>query len=198
MYRFHPQTEQVRQLAQGGAVGDIRIIRATFGFLLGPEKDIRWGPEMAAAAARRGVLLREYRPAMAGSEVCGSHGAATWAPTGVDQSVVGTLEFAGGVLATVDCSFATGHDQAGETRDLGKRGPDLRAEALPHGRGRDHNPGRQSGHTHPSRRDTCARRLRVSAHGGALRGCRAQQSPPRLHARKQPGQHARAGCQGSR
>jgi len=112
MYRFHPQTEQIRQMAQGGAVGDVRIIRATFGFLMAPGNDIRWSAEMGGGALLDvGCYCANITRLVAGTEPVAVTAAAVWASTGVDQSVVGTMEFPGGVLATLDCSFLTGTDR---------------------------------------------------------------------------------------
>jgi len=45
---------------------------------------------------------------LAGAEPVAVTASATWAQTGVDESLVGTLEFPDGLLAAVDCSFSTG------------------------------------------------------------------------------------------
>jgi predicted dehydrogenase len=45
---------------------------------------------------------------LVGAEPVAASASAVWAPGGVDQSLAGTLEFPGGVLAAIDCSFETG------------------------------------------------------------------------------------------
>ncbi|HVF99780.1 MAG TPA: Gfo/Idh/MocA family oxidoreductase, partial [Chloroflexia bacterium] len=50
MYRFHPQTERIRQLAAGGAIGETRIVRATFDFLLSRPQDVRLSKELGGGS----------------------------------------------------------------------------------------------------------------------------------------------------
>jgi predicted dehydrogenase len=45
---------------------------------------------------------------LAGEEPRSITASATWSQSGVDESLVGTLDFPSGMLGMVDCSFATG------------------------------------------------------------------------------------------
>jgi D-xylose 1-dehydrogenase (NADP+, D-xylono-1,5-lactone-forming) len=109
MYRFHPQIELVRQLLADGTIGEIKIIRATFGFYLDGPKDIRWDIDLAGGALMDvGSYCVSIVRLLVGAEPVAGSASAVWAPSGVDQSLAGTLEFPGGVLGSIDCSFETG------------------------------------------------------------------------------------------
>jgi predicted dehydrogenase len=109
MYRFHPATARLAELVAGGAIGTPKVIRATFGFLLSKPDDIRWSAELAGGSVMDvGCYCVSIARLLAGAEPTAVSASAAWAPTGVDESLVGTLEFPGGLLASVDCSFSTG------------------------------------------------------------------------------------------
>ncbi|MFL5734830.1 MAG: Gfo/Idh/MocA family protein [Chloroflexia bacterium] len=109
MYRFHPQTGRVRQLLADGAIGEIKIIRASFGFYLARDEDIRLSKELAGGALMDvGCYCVSVARLMAGVEPVAATASAVWASTGVDDTLAGTLEFPGGVLGVIDCSFRTG------------------------------------------------------------------------------------------
>jgi predicted dehydrogenase len=113
-YRNHPPTERLLELVREGAVGDVRLIDAVFGYDAGPEptnylmdRDLGGGSILdvgcyttsmshliAATAGDTDVL-----PAI---DVSGS---AVIGPTGVDHTSAATLTFEGGVLARVACSI---------------------------------------------------------------------------------------------
>lgn len=109
MYRFHPQYRQVEDLLAGGKVGSLKVVRATLGFYLDDEKrpnDIRWVKTLGGGAlydvgcycvnALRWLIAREPIAVMAN---------ALWSPSHVDETFTGLLEFPGGVMGLLDCSF---------------------------------------------------------------------------------------------
>ncbi|HET9492724.1 MAG TPA: Gfo/Idh/MocA family oxidoreductase [Chloroflexia bacterium] len=109
MYRFHPATARLVDLATNGTIGTPKVIRATFGFLLAKPEDIRWSAELAGGSLMDvGCYCVNVARLLAGAEPLAVTASATWAATGVDESLVGTLEFPGGLLATVDSSFSLG------------------------------------------------------------------------------------------
>jgi predicted dehydrogenase len=120
-YRSQPQTLKLRELVDGGAIGTVRLVRASFGITIANLADIRFDPALAGGALMDAgsypvslvrLVVRE-RPARV-------FAAARWASTGVDLTLAGTLEFASGVLAQITCSFATGfHRQAQIVGDAG-------------------------------------------------------------------------------
>jgi len=109
MYRFHPLTGRLVQLLAEGAIGKPKIIRASFGFTLDRPDDIRWSSELAGGAIMDvGAYCVNIVRLLAGEEPLTATASAVWAPTGVDLTMVGTLEFPGDLLATIDCSFDIG------------------------------------------------------------------------------------------
>ncbi len=109
MYRFHPQIERVRQLVEKQIIGEIRIIRATFDFYLKRPGDVRWNPKLGGGAVLDvGSYCVNVACLVAGMPPHSVTASALWAPTGVDMSLAGTLEFPNGVLGAIDCSFQVG------------------------------------------------------------------------------------------
>lgn len=109
MYRFHPQTERIRQLITGGAIGETRIVRATFDFLLSRTNDVRLSKELGGGALLDvGCYCVNIANLVVGSPPSAVTASAVWSGEGVDLSLVGTLEFPNGVLGTIDCSFQVG------------------------------------------------------------------------------------------
>jgi predicted dehydrogenase len=109
MYLFHPQADRLVQLLRQGAIGEVRIIRATFGFLLKRPEDVRWSADLSGGALNDvGCYCVSAARLIAGTEPVAATASADWAPTGVDQTLVGTLEFPGDMFASIDCSFKTG------------------------------------------------------------------------------------------
>jgi D-xylose 1-dehydrogenase (NADP+, D-xylono-1,5-lactone-forming) len=105
MWRHHPQTARLAELAHGGAVGEVRLVRATFSFPLADPGNVRWDPALQGGALLdvgcycvSALRLLAGEPArVAGERVVGEHG--------VDVRCTGVLRFAGGVLGTFDCGF---------------------------------------------------------------------------------------------
>jgi D-xylose 1-dehydrogenase (NADP+, D-xylono-1,5-lactone-forming) len=110
MYRHHPQTRVVADLVAGGAVGRLRTIRASSGFVL-PAGDVRFDAELDGGALMdvgcycvSGSRLLAGEPERAyGEQVVGE--------TGVDLAFHGTLRFPGEVVAQFDCSFVQARGQ---------------------------------------------------------------------------------------
>src|SRR5262249_33758035 len=50
MYRFHPQTERVRELISQGALGEPRLIRASFTFRVTNPANIRLQPDLGGGS----------------------------------------------------------------------------------------------------------------------------------------------------
>ncbi len=72
MYRFHPQTRRLIELIKEGAIGDLRIIRSSFGFNMGRvQPDHRL---FANATAGGGILDVGCYPVSMARLIAGSHG----------------------------------------------------------------------------------------------------------------------------
>jgi len=106
-YMFQPQTLELERLVASGAIGELRTVFATFGFTIADAGNIRLDPRLGGGAlmdagcypvsfVRQLFVCRPQRITAA----------ARW-EGGIDQSLVATLEFPGGRLAQISCSFAT-------------------------------------------------------------------------------------------
>ncbi len=106
MYRHHPQTLQVQELVKSGSLGTLKLIRASFGFLLDRPNDIRLKPEMGGGSIWDvGCYPISYARTIVGEAPLEVFGEQVTGPTGVDLTFVGQMKFARNVIAQIDCSF---------------------------------------------------------------------------------------------
>jgi xylose dehydrogenase (NAD/NADP) len=123
MWRHHPQAQRLSELLGEGAIGAVRTIRASFGFTMTREGDVR-----GIAALDGGSLMDVGCYCVSGARlVAGGDPTAVRAeqvlsPGGVDVRMVGVLRFPGDVLAHFDCGLdvAPNHhlEVVGETGTL--------------------------------------------------------------------------------
>jgi D-xylose 1-dehydrogenase (NADP+, D-xylono-1,5-lactone-forming) len=99
MYRHHPQTALVAGLVRGGALGDVRMIRATFSFPLADPANVRMRPELDGGALMDiGCYCVSGARLLAG-EPERVYGEQRVGPTGVDTTFAGTLRLPGDAVA---------------------------------------------------------------------------------------------------
>jgi predicted dehydrogenase len=112
-YLAQPQTIRLRELLAAGAIGDTRLIQASFGFTLSDPKNIRLNPQLAGGALMDiGVYPVSLIRIAAKRRPVRVQAFAQWSG-GVDRALAATLEFADGLLAQVTCSFDSAlHRQA--------------------------------------------------------------------------------------
>jgi D-xylose 1-dehydrogenase (NADP+, D-xylono-1,5-lactone-forming) len=104
MWRHHPQTRRLLELVRGGAIGELRLIRATFSFTLRAD-DVRLDPLLAGGSLMDvGCYCVSGSRLLAGEPVQAS-ARQVLGPSGVDMRLAGTLVFPGDVLAQIDCAF---------------------------------------------------------------------------------------------
>lgn len=122
MYRCHPQTAKVVELVRSGAIGEVRLVQATFGFNAGFNAESRlWSNALAGG----GILdvgcyavsfARLIAGAMAGKpflDPVAVTGAGSLHPqTGVDVVAAATLKFANGLVAEVATSVGVSQDSS--------------------------------------------------------------------------------------
>jgi predicted dehydrogenase len=114
-YYFQPQTGVMMALLQGGAIGAVRSVQASFGFTLSnPQGNIRLQPELGGGALldAGSYPLSLIRLAMgrAPQRVLAD---ASWADSGVDVSLMATLHYADGRRAQLSCAMdAANHRRA--------------------------------------------------------------------------------------
>jgi D-xylose 1-dehydrogenase (NADP+, D-xylono-1,5-lactone-forming) len=105
MWRHQPRTLELRKLVQSGAIGELRLIRSSFSFPMGPG-DWRLDPARGGGALFDvGCYGVSTARLFAASEPVRASAMAHKGETGVDLSLTAQLEFPEGVLATIDCSF---------------------------------------------------------------------------------------------
>eukprot|EP01132_Coremiostelium_polycephalum_P006282 gene6282-7827_t len=130
MYRVHPQTAKLIELIKSGVIGDIRIIRSSFGFNMGSVRpDHRL---FANDTAGGGILDVGCYPVSMVRLIAGSvegkpflepdfvSGAGHLGQTGVDEWASALLKFPNGIVAEVSCSIMAEQDNT--LRIIGARG----------------------------------------------------------------------------
>jgi xylose dehydrogenase (NAD/NADP) len=107
MWRHHPQVARARQLLDGGAIGDLRMLRAHFAFKAVDPDDIRLQAELDG-----GGLMDVGSYCVSGCRaLAGAEPERAWAELipgghGVDVALAATLRFPGDVLAHFDCGLS--------------------------------------------------------------------------------------------
>ena len=123
MYRCHPQTRRLVELIRENAVGEVRVIQASFSFSApfnpngrlwsnalggGGILDVGCYP-VSMSRLVAGVALGSDGPA---EPVAVTGAAKLNETTGVDEYAVGTLQFPGGILASVATGIAVEQENA--------------------------------------------------------------------------------------
>jgi predicted dehydrogenase len=99
---------KLRELLAAGAIGKVQLIRSSFGVAFSDPANIRLKPDVGGGALLdAGSYAVSLVRLVAGERPSRVNAVARWAETGVDRSVVATLEFPSGILAQISCSFAT-------------------------------------------------------------------------------------------
>ncbi|MBN8953756.1 aldo/keto reductase [Rhizobium sp. 60-20] len=130
MYRVHPQTAKLIELIKSGVIGDLRIIRTSFGFNMGkvnPEHRL-FANDMAGG----GILDVGGYPVSMARLIAGAvdgkpfldpdkvSGVGHLGQTGVDEWASAVLKFPNNVIAEVSCSIMANQDNT--LRIIGSEG----------------------------------------------------------------------------
>jgi predicted dehydrogenase len=112
MYRTHPLTHAVQREVAGGAIGRVRLIRASFCFKVTKWQDnIRFNPALHGGVIMDvGCYCINFARLYAGEEPSAVHVVHHRHETGVDDLAAGTLVFPGGVIATFSCGMTAHAD----------------------------------------------------------------------------------------
>lgn len=109
MYRFHPQHARVKELLQSGVIGEIRSVRSSYSFMMRPARMYRlqepiengggamW--DIGCYAIHSARMFIEQKPVAVTA-------LAKHVESGADIASSGIIEFADGVYAHFDFSFA--------------------------------------------------------------------------------------------
>jgi predicted dehydrogenase len=105
MYRHNPQTQRLRSLVDEGAIGRLRVVRASFGFYLDDLTNVRMRRELEGGA----LMDVGCYCVNAARLLCGEpervHAEQLLGGDGVDIAFAGVLGFADEVLAHFDCGM---------------------------------------------------------------------------------------------
>jgi D-xylose 1-dehydrogenase (NADP+, D-xylono-1,5-lactone-forming) len=108
MWRHNPQTRRLEQLVAEGAIGRLRVVRASFSFQLaavhGPD-DARFDPALDGGALMDVGCYCVNAIRAFGGEAARVHGEQVIGPSGVDVCFTGTLRLRDDVVAHFDCGF---------------------------------------------------------------------------------------------
>jgi len=106
MYRHHPQTLKVQEMVGAGELGEVRFIQGTFSFVLDRPNDIRWNPDFGGGSIWDiGCYPLSYTRMITGRLPIAVHGFQVLAPSGVDLTFSGSLQYSDDVLAQFHSSF---------------------------------------------------------------------------------------------
>jgi predicted dehydrogenase len=114
-YHFQPQTRDMLALLNGGAIGEVQSVQASFGFTVSRSQDnIRMKPELGGGALLdAGSYPLSLIRLVMGCAPRSVRADATWADTGVDISLMATLHYYDGRRAQLSCAMdAANHRRA--------------------------------------------------------------------------------------
>jgi predicted dehydrogenase len=105
MYRHHPMVIRAKELMETDAIGAPRFLRASFSFYLDRAYNVRWDPAIGGGALWD---VGGYPVSLARYFFGAPERVEGWqvlSPSGVDETMIGTLYFPGQRVAQIDCSF---------------------------------------------------------------------------------------------
>ncbi|HEV2785727.1 MAG TPA: Gfo/Idh/MocA family oxidoreductase [Solirubrobacteraceae bacterium] len=106
MWRHNPQTAALRDLLEERAIGDVRLVRASFSFMLVRDPDVRLDPALDGGALMDvGCYCVSGVRLVAGRDPLSVSAEVATGPTGVDMRLTGLLRFDDDVLAVIDCGL---------------------------------------------------------------------------------------------
>lgn len=131
MYRLHPQTSRLIDIIRSGAIGDIRLIRSSFGFAMPPgtppdhrlyANDLAGGGilDVGGYPVSMARLLAGVAAGQPFLEPDRVHGVAQLGATGVDEWASLVLGFPNGIIAELSCSVSLAQENV--LRVYGTRG----------------------------------------------------------------------------
>jgi D-xylose 1-dehydrogenase (NADP+, D-xylono-1,5-lactone-forming) len=105
MYRHHPQTRRLQELVAAGEIGELRVLRSSFGFTLEGLEDVRLRADLDGGSLMDvGCYCVSAARLLAGEPEV-AIGRQVVAPSGVDVRFSGLLVFPGDVPAHFDCGL---------------------------------------------------------------------------------------------
>jgi D-xylose 1-dehydrogenase (NADP+, D-xylono-1,5-lactone-forming) len=105
MWRHHPQALKLAELVSGGAVGELRLVRAAFSFALDDPRDVRLLEELDGGGLMDVGCYCVSAARMLAGEPVSVTAQQLRVPSGVDRRLVATLAHGGDVLSHFDCAL---------------------------------------------------------------------------------------------
>ena len=106
MYRHHPQTLKVQELVKSEYLGELKLIRGSFSFVLARDGDVRLDPALGGGSIWDiGCYPISYARSVVGANPLEVFGWQITGPTGIDETFVGQMRFDHDILAQFDSSF---------------------------------------------------------------------------------------------
>jgi D-xylose 1-dehydrogenase (NADP+, D-xylono-1,5-lactone-forming) len=106
MYRHHAQTLKIKEMIDGGELGEIQLIRGAFTYTLEPEDHGRWLTQAGGGSIWDvGCYPISYARTMLGMEPVEVFGWQTLSRGGSDLTFIGQMRFNDGIHAQFDSGF---------------------------------------------------------------------------------------------
>jgi predicted dehydrogenase len=105
MWRHSPQTAKLMQLVQGGVIGELQLVRATFSFPVEGRRNIRLDPGLEGGALMDVGTYCVSAARLLGGEPERVYGEQVIGDSGVDLLFSGVMRFPRGVLALIDAGM---------------------------------------------------------------------------------------------
>lgn len=130
MYRLHPQTQKLVDLVKSGAVGEVRMVKTSFGFAMPsfmPEHRLYANDLAGGGILDVGCYPASMARLMAGAAIGEAfanpetvYGVAQLGQSGVDEWSSALLKFSSGIIAEISCSVSL--NQENVLRVIGTEG----------------------------------------------------------------------------
>jgi xylose dehydrogenase (NAD/NADP) len=106
MYRHHPQTKIVKQMIDRGEIGKLQLIHGSFCYTNTRADNPRLDPTLGGGSLWDvGCYPIGYARYLTGEEPIEVYGRQVSSEKGIDLLFAGQLNFSGGIIAQIDCSF---------------------------------------------------------------------------------------------
>jgi xylose dehydrogenase (NAD/NADP) len=106
MYRHHPQTLRVREIAASGEIGRVGLVHGSFTFSIDNDADYRLNPAQGGGSVWDiGCYPVSFARLVLGEEPVEAFGWSVSNAAGADTTFSGQLRFRSGALASFDCGF---------------------------------------------------------------------------------------------
>jgi D-xylose 1-dehydrogenase (NADP+, D-xylono-1,5-lactone-forming) len=113
MWRHNPQTRRLSQLVADGAIGELRLIRSSFTYVMEDAPAlVQSVPELEGGALLDIGCYCVSASRLFGGEPLAARAERVIGPTGVDDRVAATLRLPGDVLASFVCAFDLPEDES--------------------------------------------------------------------------------------